>query len=57
MVMVLLKSLALPSGIMLMWPGAFLIPRPILAIWLVSKWRDGASAEQFRLKITGMLIP
>lgn len=56
MVMVLLKARALPSGIMLTWPGALLVPRQPLVFWLVRKWRDGARAEQYRLKITGMLI-
>lgn len=57
MVMALLKSLALPSGIMLTWPGELLVPRQPLVLWLVSKWRDGASGEQYTLKITGCSFP
>lgn len=51
MVMVLLKSLALPSGIILTWPGVLLVPKQTLVFWLASKWRDGTSAEQCRLEI------
>lgn len=47
MVMVLLKALGLPSGIMLTWPGVLLVLRQLLVFQLVSKWRDGASAEQY----------
>lgn len=48
MVMVLLKSLDLPSGIILTWPGVLLVPRQPLVFWLVSKWRDGTRAMQTR---------
>lgn len=56
-VMVPLEALSLPPGIMHMWPGVLLVPRQALVFWLVSNWRDGASAEQYRIKITGMLVP